>query len=137
MEKGRVYRMSKYITPSPLFEAPSEGPIMSKSLYAQYMRERENAEVLEYPWGFAIYKVAPDHVYLQDIYVVPQERDNNRGQDLMEEVAAIARSKGIKTMFGSIVPSAKGSARMEHVMLHLGFELDSAASDIIYYRKKL
>lgn len=129
--------MSRYIAPRPLVPAQDRGPTMSKSLYAQYLRERENAEVLEYDWGFAVYKMAPDHVYLQDIYIVPAERNADRGQELMQEVAAIARTKGIKTMFGSICPSAKNSAKMERIMLHLGFELDSCGHDIIYYKKSI
>ncbi len=129
--------MSRYIQPAHLQAAPIEGPTVSKSLYSQYLKERENAEVLEYDWGFAVYKMAADHVYLQDIYVVPKERANDRGQELMQEVAAIARMKGIKTMFGSISPSAKNSAKMERVMLHLGFELDSCGNDIIYYKKSI
>lgn len=55
----------------------------------------------------------------------------------MDQVAHEARKLGISTMFGSIVPSAAGSQDMEQVMLHLGFRLNSAGHDIIYYKKSI
>jgi GNAT superfamily N-acetyltransferase len=110
---------------------------VSKSLYAQYVKEREGAEMLERPWGFAVYKWEKDHVYLQDIYVIPEKRKGGFGVGLMHAVADLAREKGLETMFGSVVPSTPFGHEMSQIMFKLGFRLHSSGHDIIYFRKDL
>lgn len=110
---------------------------MSKSLYAQYVEEREKAQVLEKDWGFAIYKLLDNHVYLQDIYVVPHERKNGKGVELMHEVADIASKAGLNIMVGSVVPSTSFGAQMLRIMLGLGFELLSSSENIVYLKRNI
>ena len=110
---------------------------MAKSLYSQYLREREGADLIEFSWGFAVYKMAKDHVYLQDIYVVPEERQNGRGVELMNLVADEARKQGVKTMYGSVAPSTQFSDVMIKIMMGLGFKLHSSQNDLIYLKKDI
>lgn len=134
-----AYKKGPYIYPldPDLKEAQLQRPSSVKSLYAHYMKEREGAEVLEKPWGFATYKVSTDHIYLVDLYIIPSERKSGKGQELELEVANIGRTLGLKTMYGSISPSTAGAADMERIMLHLGYRLDSCGPDIIYYKKSI
>lgn len=110
---------------------------MAKSLYAQYVKERENAEVLEYDWGFATYKMAKDHVYLQELYVVPTERKNGHCKQMYEDVLKVAKDAGIKVMYGSVVPSTPFGNSMYKIMLDYGFKLHSSSTDIVYLKKDI
>lgn len=107
------------------------------SIYAAYYLEREGCHVLEYEWGFAVYKLLPDHVYLQDIFIIPARRKDGLGVQLMNEVAAIAQKAGIYTMFGSVVPSTPFGHTMTQIMLGLNFRIHSSDKDIIYFKKEL
>lgn len=110
---------------------------MTPSLYAAYYLEREGVHVVEHEWGFATYKLMPEHVYLQDIYVIPSRRKDGLGVQLMNEVAEIAKKKGLRTMFGSVAPSTPFGHTMTQIMLGLGFRIHSSDKDIIYFKKDL
>ena len=107
------------------------------SLYAQYVVERERSEIIEKDWGFAVYKMHKDHVYLQDIFVVEHERKNGRGVELMNEVIVFAKERGLKTMVGSVAPSTPFADAMFKIMQGLGFKLLSASEDMIYLIKEI
>lgn len=110
---------------------------MKPSLYAQYVIERERAEIIEQDWGFAVYKLHKDHVYLQDIYVIEQERKNGRGVELMNEVASRAKMAGLTQMIGSVAPSTPFADSMLKIMQGLGFKLLSASEDMVYLIKEI
>jgi len=107
------------------------------SLYAQYVKEREGASILERDWGFAVYIMQADHVYLQDIFVIEAERKSGKGVELMNDVAAIAREVGIAKMIGSVAPSTPFADSMLKIMQGLGFKLLSASEDMIYLIKEI
>lgn len=107
------------------------------SLYAQYVLEREGAHIIEYDWGFAIYHMKVDHVYLQDIFVVQSERKSGKGVQLMHEVAAKAKEAGINMMIGSVAPSTPFADAMFQIMQGLGFKLLSSSHDMVYLSKEI
>ena len=106
-------------------------------LYRQYLLERENTHLLEYDWGFATYRFEDAHVYLRDIYVVPDKRDMGLGVALMNEVAILAREAGLDIMVGSVDENDKNSERMHDVMKHLGFKEHMKVEDLTYYLKEI
>lgn len=106
-------------------------------LFADYLLERENAHLLAYDFGFAVYKLLPDHCYLQDIFVVPSERQNGRGVQLEAEVIEVARKAGLKVIFGSVCPSTPFSTEMAKIMFKLNYKLSHCEADIIYYKKDI
>lgn len=110
---------------------------MKKPLYVQYVEEREGACFIEHKHGFLIYKVAPDHVYLQDIFVVKEERNSGLAKRLFWEFVGTMRSYGYTKIIGSVVPSAPGSTLMLKSMQELGFNLLSSSQDMIYLVKEI
>lgn len=108
-----------------------------KSLYAQYVAEREGAEVLEGAWGFAAYKFEVDHVYISDIYIVPEQRNKGASMQAFSEITGLAKQKGLKYVFGSVAPSTKTATANIGILLKLGFKLHSASDDIIYLNREI
>src|SRR6185369_14247471 len=92
------------------------------SLYAQFIKEVHNLDIVEHSWGYATYELGPDYVYIIDIYVVPEERSASKGVQLMHEVEAIAAPKGIQKMFGSVNKLTKDALKNYEMLRHLGFE---------------
>lgn len=106
-------------------------------LYRAYLKERENAELLERPWGWCSYRVEADHVYLIDIYVLPQYRQHGKGTELLVAVEGVTREVGRPAVLGSIATNVPGADRMYAIMFGLGFKIHSSDKDIIYMIKEL
>ncbi len=109
----------------------------SEAMYAAYLKERENRDVLETPWGFAIVAEHTDCLYLQDIYVLPEFRKQGKGREMLAIVEDAARALGYKKVLGSCTPPAAGSDASLRAIMACGFRLLSCDKDIIYLVKEL
>ena len=109
------------------------------SLFAQYVKERENAEVLETDKGFAKYHLKPDHVYIEDIFVLPEFRKDGLAKEMANEIAKIAKEHGLSRMVGSVCLNAKGATASANVLLAYGMRLAGIEqeSGMIYFVKEL
>jgi len=106
-------------------------------LYRAYLKEREGAELIAYEWGWCSYRVEADHVYLIDIYVVPEERQAGRGVQLLSQVENVALEFGKPAVLGSIATNVQGADKMYKIMNGLGFKIHSSDKDIIYMIKEI
>lgn len=109
------------------------------SLYANYLREKTNDEILETDKGFATYRYLDNDktVYIVDIYVLPDFRNTHEASKMADSIIAEAKEKGCTKMIGSVVPSAKGSTASLKVLLAYGMTLDSSTNDFILFKKEL
>lgn len=107
------------------------------SLYADYIKERENKETVESELGFATYSFIKDGAYIVDIYVKPEYRKSHVASDLANQVTEIAKKKGLKKLFGSVVPSANGSTASLKALFSYGFKLVNSANDFIWLEKEI
>lgn len=108
-----------------------------KSLFAQYILERENKAILETDKGFATYITMEDGLYIEDIYVSPEYRKTSEASLMADTIADIARSKGLKKLYGSVVPSANNSTVSLKVLLAYGFKLQNASNNFIWLVKEV
>ena len=107
------------------------------SLYAQYIKERLNKNIIETEDAFVVYSYENDHVYIEDIYVIPEHRKSGIASILANMIADEAKEKGIKKMLGSVVPSANGSTSSVKVLLAYGMKVKSSINDFIVFEKEL
>lgn len=109
------------------------------SLYAKYLKERNDDEIVETEKGFASYRYINDgkSVYLTDIYVLPEFRKENVASMIADEIALIAKSKGATEMIGTVVPTANNSTSSLKVLLGYGMTLQSASNNCIVFKKDL
>jgi ribosomal protein S18 acetylase RimI-like enzyme len=109
------------------------------SLYADYLRERTNDQILETPEGFVTYRFLNDGktVYIIDIYVIPEARKIGHATELADIVISKAKAKGAVEMIGTVVPTAKNSTTSLKVLLGYGMTLNSASQDLIVFRKEI
>ena len=56
------------------------------SLYAEYIKGRENKEIIEDSLGFATYQITGNECYIVDIYVRPEARMLGRGSILANKI---------------------------------------------------
>lgn len=109
------------------------------SLYARYLRERTQDEIIETDKGFATYRYLNEQktVYIVDIYVLPDLRKSGIASELANFIVEIAKVKGAKELIGTVTPSAKNSADSIRVLLGYGMTLLSASNDMIVFRKDI
>lgn len=110
---------------------------MSESLYAKYIKEREDFSTLEEERGFATYRVFGDEVYLRDIYVLPEHRQEGVASLLADEVGRIGKAAGCKYLTGTVflgLPSTTASAK---TLLAYGMKLHSASSERLVFTMEL
>jgi ribosomal protein S18 acetylase RimI-like enzyme len=109
------------------------------SLYSKYIAERTNDKVLEIPEGFATYRYINDNkaVYIIDIYVLPEFRNKKIACEMADRIVKEAKELGCKELIGTVVPSAKGSTASLKVLLGYGMTLNSAANDVVVFRKEI
>ena len=117
-------------------DTSSTGAVLS-SLYAQYLKERESKEILEDETGFATYTFVQDGVYIENIYTHPDYRQSGVASKFADKIAEIAKAKGYKKMYGSVVPTANNSTASLKVLLAYGFRLDSAQPNAIFMIKDI
>lgn len=108
------------------------------SLYAEYIMERLGDHIVENEKGFATFRF-PDEktVYIVDIYVKPDFRNQRVAVDLADFIMETAKKRGCTKMLGSVVPSAKGSTSSVKVLLGYGMKLDSAGNDFVLFSKEI
>lgn len=109
------------------------------SLYAKYIQERTHDQIIETEYGFVTYRFVNEGktVYIVDIYVLPEHRKQMLATSLANQVAREAKERGCVDMIGTVVPSAKGSTTSVKVLLGYGMSINSAAHDVVVFRKEL
>jgi GNAT superfamily N-acetyltransferase len=106
-----------------------------KSLYAQYVYEREGKSCLENEAGFVTYCYLPkvNAGYIEDMYIVPEKRSSGLGRKFVEQVAVEMRKLGATKLITSVSPIAQGRTISTKAILACGFELDSMDANLIYF----
>lgn len=112
-------------------------------MYFDYLKEREpELNILQVEHGFALYKYIPFKngelaVYIQDIYITPEKRKSHGASYLANIIYKEAKEKGIKTMLGSVCPSAVASQTSLQVLISFGMTIHSSEHDLIWFYKDI
>lgn len=107
------------------------------SLYGEFLKERENKEIIETEKGFITFSINGDECYIENIYVIKSERKTGLAIEFQAQVAVIAKERGCKFLSGSVVPSLPGGSESLRMLLINGFKLHSAVNNFIIVKKDL
>lgn len=66
------------------------------SLYAEYIKERENKECIEVEGGFITIQNLDTHCYFVDVYVQPELRKSGVAKQLTDMAVEYAKVKDLK-----------------------------------------
>ncbi len=108
------------------------------SLFADYLAEFSDKNVIETPQGFATYTF-PDKetVYIEDIYVAPSFRKSKKASEMADQIVCIARERGCSKLLGSVIPTAKNSTASLKVLLGYGMVLHSSTTNFVLFKKDI
>lgn len=107
------------------------------SLYAQYLKEREDFEIVENEDGFATFKVEGPECYIRDIYVVPHKRQFGIAAKMANTISEIAKNRGCRVLLGSVSPKANHPTASIKVLLSYGFKFLKADDKLILFSKEI
>lgn len=115
---------------------------MKKSLYAQYIKEREDKQVIEYEQGFIKFSFGENetfgkHCYIEDIFVTEENRDKHLASKMADQVKEIAKGKGCEFLVGSVDTTTNGVERSIKVLYSYGFTIKCLDGQMIYFSKEL
>lgn len=110
---------------------------MEKSLYSQYVKEREGLEVLENSKSFAVYCVHRDNMFIKDFFVKKEFRQQGIGSDLLKKLFKIALDSDLKSVICQVDLKANGANHSLCKLLNRGFEVFNAEMGVLTLRRKL
>lgn len=103
----------------------------------EYLKERENKQVLETEDAFCVYQDHENFTYIVDIYVRPEKRKLGLAATIADQVCDLAKDKGFKFVVGSVDVSALGATESLKVLLAYGMRVDSVVGNVIYFKKDI
>lgn len=106
------------------------------SMWADYIKDRENKECIEDETGFVTYQVSGKDCYIMDLYVRPQYRGRS-SEVLMKILIGLIKEIGCTRLFASVVPTTKDPTRSIKCLLYLKFNLFSASENFILLMKEI
>jgi ribosomal protein S18 acetylase RimI-like enzyme len=107
------------------------------SMYAQYIKERENKDCIENEYGFATFKISGEICYLEDIYIDPAYRQRHEASLLANQVVERAKEKGCKFLVGTVNPATNNATISLKVLLGYDMKLDSIRDGLIWFYKEI
>lgn len=102
-----------------------------------YIKERENKEIVETDFGFALYEVDKNVIYLSDIYVVPEQRNAKKVYEIADIVTTIGRERNCNILMGSIDPKLDTADRSRKVLSNYGYVFVGHNSGLDWYKKEI
>ena len=87
--------------------------------------------------GFATYHLNSESCYIEDIYVVPEQRKSGVAKEMADKITEIAKECGLKTLIGSVNIKANGKDSSMRVLLAYGMTLAETNGDMIYLTKEI
>lgn len=112
-------------------------------MYADYLKETQDKDMLKTEHGFLTYGfncvpgVKGPHVYIEDLYVIPEMRKTHIASTMADRVCSIAKDRGIEFCIGSVSKASKTSDRSCKVLEAYGMRKFSEDSNMHWYVKEI
>lgn len=107
-------------------------------MYAAYIKERENKEMLQFDCGFITYKIYPENkeCFLADMYIDPKHRGTNAVAVFVNDLARVAKESGCDHISATVCVDS-GASRVLKAAFKLDFKIKNAQNNIIVIVKDL
>lgn len=110
---------------------------LKSTLYAKYVKERRDGDILETDHSFVTYKIIGNECQIIDLYVDNKFRKKGLCNNIIDELSEIARSKGCDHLSGNIYFLDPGHKITLLSAIKLGFEIINANNSVITICKRL
>lgn len=111
--------------------------MLKNTLYAKYIKERDDREILEDEYGFITYKILNQECFIYDMCVDLSSRVGSRGRALIDSLVEIAHAADCSFISANVFLSDKGSSNTLLAAIRVGFKAVKANNDIIFIVKEI
>lgn len=108
---------------------------IGKSLYADYLLERQGALIVENSLGFIIYKTDGEDCLIMETFIVKEERKKGAFSNLFNRL--LEKIPECKNVGGKIYVNDPNHTQTLHAALSFGFEVVKAQNDVITICKRV
>lgn len=108
-----------------------------KSMYEQYIKERENLDEIKTDRGFIHYKIENGNAVINDYFVLPEFRKSGHGYFLANQVFELSKELGIKAVFCQSDERANGHELSRFTIENFGFELYHKEGPLNFYKMEV
>jgi hypothetical protein len=106
-------------------------------MFEKYMKERQNADIVQDERGFIFYRIQSNECYIVEMFVDEPFRKTKAAHELMEIVELLAVDCQCKFLTANIHLDDKGCNRALRAAFKYGFKLAQANNNIIFIVKEL
>lgn len=99
---------------------------LSNTLYAKYIKEREDLDIIENEVGFITYKTRALECFIADMFVDLEERGKRKGIKLLEELVVKAKDAGCTHITATVHLWDNGASNTLFAALKSGFKVAQA-----------
>lgn len=108
------------------------------SMFGDYISERAGKGIVECEHGFMSFVENEDNLYIEDAFVKPDFRKQKVAWKMCDKVFEIAKEKGKKCVYTSIIPEGtRGATISMKACLAYGFEVFKATNNFIALKKEV
>lgn len=106
-----------------------------RSHFADYMLERENAEIIETEKGFVCFKFEDENCIITDIYIAPEFRNGQVGRDFGKQVEEKAKEKGLDCVYCYADKNALNFNDSVNFILKNKYIIQNIDGNLVYFKK--
>jgi GNAT superfamily N-acetyltransferase len=107
------------------------------NLYEQYVKERENLDVIKTDRGFIHYRIEFPNCVINDCFVLKEFRQDGHATFLVNQVFEICKQAGIKSVFCQVDDQAKGHMVSAKALENFGFEFIKKENHLSFYKMEV
>jgi GNAT superfamily N-acetyltransferase len=111
--------------------------MIKDTLYAKYIKEREDLEVLENESGFITYKISGKECFIANMYVEADQQRKGRGHILIMVLEKLAKNHGCEFLSANIHLKDHGASKTLIAALLVGFEVKAADLGVLVIIKDI
>lgn len=111
--------------------------MLTDSLYAKYISERQEGKILEDSFGFVAYRIIGPECFIIEMYISPESRKSGMARSLVSKLESIAKEHGSTHITGNIHLDDKGASNTLISALMIGFKVVSANAGVLLIAKEL
>lgn len=105
--------------------------MIKNTLYAKYIKERLDHEIIENESGFITYKINGNECFIADMYVDQDKRKNGIGTDLLTELKCIVIENNAEYITAHVHQFDKAAPNTLAASFKRGFKIHSANNNVI------
>lgn len=107
------------------------------SLYAEYMKEVYDKNVIENKISLIVWSKDDDIFYIEDIFIKEGYRSQGVGREMVDYLVTLAKEHGCTKLLGSISLLSKYKDENMRKFLKYGFKITSLGHNIIFLTKDI